>query len=74
MIYKILIKIIIFPIKLYQLCLSPYLPKTCRYYPTCSEYAIIAINKYGIIRGLFISIKRILRCQPFAGSGNDPVP
>ncbi len=74
MIYKILIKIIIFPIKLYQLCLSPYLPKTCRYYPTCSEYAIIAMNKYGIIRGLFISVKRILRCQPFGGSGNDPVP
>lgn len=72
--FILLKKVIILPIRLYQLCISPCLPRSCRYYPTCSQYTIIAINKYGIIHGLFIAIKRILRCQPFGGSGNDPVP
>ncbi|MFN7094928.1 MAG: membrane protein insertion efficiency factor YidD [Burkholderiales bacterium] len=67
-------KLIIGLIRVYQLGLSPYLPRSCRYYPTCSAYAIIAVNKYGIIRGLYLSGKRILRCHPFSGSGYDPVP
>jgi uncharacterized protein len=66
--------IFIFPIRIYQLIFSPYLPKSCRFHPTCSEFAIIAINKYGIIRGLVLAIKRLLRCHPLGGSGYDPVP
>lgn len=64
----------IYPIKIYQWCISPFLPKSCRFHPTCSEYAVLSISKYGIIRGLYLSIRRILRCQPFGGSGHDPVP
>jgi putative membrane protein insertion efficiency factor len=70
-------KLFILPIRFYQLCISPLLPKSCRYDPTCSEYAIGAINKYGIIRGLFMALKRILRCHPIkylgGGSGYDPI-
>lgn len=67
-------KLFILPIKFYQLFISPILPMACRYYPTCSEYTVAAIDKYGIIRGLTMGIKRILRCNPFGGSGHDPVP
>ncbi|MCE2706649.1 MAG: membrane protein insertion efficiency factor YidD [Proteobacteria bacterium] len=68
-------KIAILLIRFYQLVISPLLPKSCRYTPTCSEYSIVAISKYGIIRGLYLSIKRILRCHPFSNnSGYDPVP
>lgn len=67
-------KLTILLIRFYQLCISPLLPKNCRYLPTCSEYAICAITKYGIIRGLYLSIKRILRCHPLGGHGYDPVP
>lgn len=72
-----LTKIFILPIRLYQWCISPILPRSCRYSPTCSEYAVIAIKKYGIIHGLFMGLKRILRCHPVkflgGGSGFDPV-
>ena len=72
-----LAKIVILPIRLYQWCISPLLPRSCRYSPTCSEYAVIAIKKYGIIRGLFMGLKRIFRCHPVkclgGGSGFDPV-
>ncbi len=64
--------IIIYLIRLYQLCISPLLPKSCRYTPTCSTYAIMAIKKYGIIRGLYLSTKRILRCNPWGSHGYDP--
>ena len=47
---------------------------SCRYYPTCSNYAIEALNKYGFIKGWYLAIKRILKCNPFGGSGYDPVP
>lgn len=58
----------------YQFCISPLLPKSCRYQPTCSEYAIQAIFKYGIIYGSYLALRRILRCHPFGKSGYDPVP
>ena len=61
-------------VRIYQLTLSPYLPKACRYEPTCSSYAIGAIAKHGIIRGCYLAFKRILRCHPFSSSGYDPVP
>lgn len=62
------------PIKIYQWFISPLLPKTCRYYPTCSEYAIEALKVHGPLKGLIIGTKRILSCNPWGGHGNDPVP
>lgn len=71
---KILLTVLILPIKIYQLLISPYLPNSCRYTPTCSNYSIEALKKHGIIKGLYLSIKRILSCHPWGGSGYDPVP
>ncbi|MBQ5778832.1 MAG: membrane protein insertion efficiency factor YidD [Paludibacteraceae bacterium] len=67
-------KILILPIRFYQYCISPMFPPSCRYIPTCSQYAIEAIEKYGPIKGLWLAIKRIARCHPWGGSGYDPVP
>ena len=58
----------------YKIGISPYLPNACRFYPTCSQYAIEAIERFGVIRGGSIAIKRILRCQPLHPGGYDPVP
>lgn len=58
----------------YKRGISPYLPTACRFQPTCSEYMIEALEKYGIFYGLYLGIKRILRCHPWGGSGFDPVP
>ena len=71
---NILIYFIIFIIKLYQLIISPFLKSNCRYLPTCSEYSIKTLKEYGIIIGLYYSIKRILSCHPFGSRGYDPVP
>ncbi len=60
-------------IQAYQVILSPILHPSCRFYPTCSQYAVEAIEKKGIVVGLFKCIWRILRCHPFGGSGYDPV-
>jgi len=61
------------PIKIYQLLLSPFLGKNCRFEPTCSYYSIESINKYGVIKGTRLSIQRILKCHPWGGSGYDPI-
>ena len=61
-------------IRAYQRFLSPLLPPTCRYQPTCSEYAATALARYGLWRGLSLSLKRILRCHPWHDGGFDPVP
>lgn len=61
-------------IRAYQLLLSPVLPPACRFYPTCSEYTREALEKWGLLRGLFLSVKRLARCHPFGGHGFDPVP
>ncbi|MDR0973510.1 MAG: membrane protein insertion efficiency factor YidD [Prevotellaceae bacterium] len=66
--------LLMFPIHLYRRILSPLLPATCRYTPTCSQYAIEAIRKYGAFKGLYLAIRRILRCHPWGGCGYDPVP
>lgn len=58
----------------YQVALSPLLPAACRYYPTCSHYAIEALEKHGALRGGWLALKRIARCHPFRPGGFDPVP
>ena len=63
----------IIPIKIYQLLLSPYIGKSCRFEPTCSSYSIESINRYGVIKGVSLSLKRILKCHPWGDSGYDPV-
>lgn len=66
--------ILLAPIYLYRAAISPMLPPSCRYTPTCSQYAIEAIKKHGPFKGLILATKRILRCHPWGGSGHDPVP
>ncbi len=61
-------------IRFYQACLSPVLPSTCRFYPTCSAYAHEAVEKWGAWRGAGLAVRRLLRCRPFGGHGYDPVP
>ena len=61
-------------IKFYQYCISPFTPPACRYTPTCSQYALEAIRKYGVWKGGWLALKRILSCHPWGGSGYDPVP
>ena len=65
--------VLIIIIKGYQRFISPLKPRTCRFYPTCSEYSIQAIKRYGMIKGGFKSIKRILKCHPFNSGGYDPL-
>lgn len=65
--------IMIFIIRIYQICLSPLIGKNCRFIPTCSEYAIDAINEHGILKGTYLSTKRILKCHPFHPGGLDEV-
>lgn len=66
--------ILIVFIKFYKRAISPYLPKACRFTPTCSVYAIEAIEKFGAIRGTLLAAYRVLRCNPFCRGGYDPVP
>ncbi|MCR4964467.1 MAG: membrane protein insertion efficiency factor YidD [Bacteroidales bacterium] len=66
--------VMIFFIKIYQWTLSPLIGRACRYTPTCSNYGIEAIRKYGPIKGGWLTLKRILSCNPWGGSGYDPVP
>ncbi|SHJ79611.1 membrane protein insertion efficiency factor YidD [Propionispora hippei] len=66
-------EIALFLIRCYQKYISPLKPPTCRFVPTCSEYAIIAIEKYGVVRGCYLAVRRILRCHPFHPGGYDPV-
>ena len=61
-------------VKFYRSFISPRLPPSCRYVPTCSEYALIAIERYGAMKGGWLSLKRILRCHPWHEGGYDPVP
>ncbi|MEE1000811.1 MAG: membrane protein insertion efficiency factor YidD [Bacteroidales bacterium] len=61
-------------IRFYQTAISPHTPAACRFTPTCSQYALEAIKKHGPFKGLWLAIKRILRCHPWGGSGYDPVP
>ena len=71
---KFIIFILIIPIKAYQLILSPLLGPSCRFQPTCSTYAMEALRKHGVIHGLWLTIKRLIKCNPYGGQGFDPVP
>ncbi len=61
-------------IRFYQICISPYKRPTCRFTPTCSAYALEAFRKWGPVKGLYLTVRRLLRCHPWGGSGYDPVP
>ena len=65
---------LLLPIKFYQKCISPLTPPMCRFTPTCSNYAVEAIKKHGPFKGFWLAVKRIARCNPWGGSGYDPVP
>ncbi len=67
--------LLILIVKFYRKCISPYKAPCCRFYPTCSQYALEALEKYGAIKGGYLAVRRILRCHPFSKkSGYDPVP
>ncbi len=70
----VLVSLLLLPIWFYQKAISPYTPPSCRFTPTCSEYARQALLKHGPIKGLWLAVRRILRCHPWGGSGYDPVP
>ncbi|MDX1672919.1 MAG: membrane protein insertion efficiency factor YidD [Balneolaceae bacterium] len=61
-------------VRLYQLIISPYLPSSCRYHPTCSQYSIEAFKTHGALKGFWLTIKRVGRCHPWGEGGYDPVP
>lgn len=66
--------VFIFLIRIYQKVISPLFPGSCRYTPTCSHYSVEAIKKFGVIKGIYLSSKRIIKCNPWGGHGYDPVP
>ena len=71
---KLLANIFILLIKFYQGAISPYLAPSCRYTPSCSEYGIQALKKYGPFKGGWLTLKRFISCNPWGGHGHDPVP
>ncbi|MDQ3051004.1 MAG: membrane protein insertion efficiency factor YidD [Bacteroidota bacterium] len=71
---EILAKVMVGLIVFYKKAISPLLPRSCRYYPTCSEYGMDAITKYGPFKGGWLTLKRIVSCNPWGGHGHDPVP
>ena len=71
---KMLVWLLVMPIRFYQRYISPHTPPACRFTPTCSQYAVEALRKHGPIKGLWLAVWRILRCNPWGGSGYDPVP
>lgn len=66
--------LLLLPIRVYKYCISPLLPPACRYVPTCSVYAMEAIERHGVFRGGYLAARRLLRCHPWGDSGYDPVP
>lgn len=71
---KALARMMELPVWVYRLCISPMLPRSCRFTPTCSAYAIEALRRHGPFKGLWLTVRRLSRCHPWGGSGYDPVP
>lgn len=71
---RLLAELLILPIRFYQRFISPLTPPSCRYTPTCSQYAVEALRKYGPLKGGWLALRRILSCHPWGGHGYDPVP
>ena len=71
---NLLTRLLIAPIRFYRQYGSPLTPPACRFTPTCSQYAIVALQKHGPLKGLWLALRRLLRCHPWGGSGYDPVP
>jgi len=67
-------QLVILPVRFYQFLIAPLLPPACRYFPSCSNYMIQAVQKHGIFRGTWYGVKRLLRCAPWGPHGYDPVP
>jgi putative membrane protein insertion efficiency factor len=74
MIRTLFTTLLLLPVYFYKYCISPLIPASCRYVPTCSDYAVRALKQYGPWKGLYLAVKRMLRCHPWGGSGYDPVP
>lgn len=74
LIKQLLTWILLLPVYFYRTVISPLTPPSCRYTPTCSQYTIEALKRHGPFRGFYLSAKRILSCNPWGGSGYDPVP
>ena len=72
--FTVLRRLFILPIRFYQRFISPLTPPSCRYTPTCSQYAVEAIQKHGVLKGLYLGLRRLLSCHPLGGHGYDPVP
>ena len=67
-------RVFLLPVRFYQRFISRYTPPTCRFHPTCSEFALVAVERFGVFRGAWMTVKRLARCHPFASHGEDPVP
>ena len=74
MIRRFLTALLLLPIYFYQRAISPWTPPSCRFTPTCSEYAVQALRKHGPLKGLYLAVRRLSRCPPWGSSGYDPVP
>jgi uncharacterized protein len=70
---RLLVAVLLAPIRAYQRFVSPALPRRCKYYPTCSAYAVDAVREFGVVRGTILAGWRLLRCNPFSHGGYDPV-
>lgn len=67
-------RVVISAIRFYQLCISPLTPQSCRFVPTCSQYCLEAVRRYGVVRGGWLGVKRLIKCGPWHQGGFDPVP
>lgn len=71
---RLVARLLILLVRLYQIAISPFLGNNCRFYPSCSSYMIEAIQVHGVLKGLYLGTRRILRCHPYSDGGLDPVP
>ncbi len=71
---RIPVRLLLLAVRRYQLYISPMTPPTCRYYPSCSQYAVVALQRHGAIRGTYLAVRRLLRCNPWSRGGVDDVP